>query len=1672
MPPPPPNVAVAAPRPRPVPVFIGDNTPPEPVAAVPAPAWAPVNPADFAAAPTRRSFGISGATAPPPPPAPSPVGGYVMRRRGDVDSVDDHAPRPDSEYNSLEVALFGLARGLSYTSDGIQSWFMSPEALAAKRKREAYLADLKDPGEDTTLGRSAQFVGEAAPWFTGLGGILISSAAAGGHFREAALERGDSWLSAAAQGIGVGALSAAVPHAVGRVGGRALGRAGGAVGNLLPKGETALAKAVGETTTHTLSGAATGLGLAASEAAVLLTAGHPDEALERAKHAPTDMLVMGSMGGGIRAVQAGAGLPAAFRGQAEQARRDAAFSNAMGRTVAAVDTPHPVGVGQVTKRGFDLEAEQARAIDAESLPAAEPGFIAPKVSETMRPVAFKVDPPPEVRPESIATKPDSRPVEEINAENTLRLNRIIEEQLAQKKIDEAETRAEEAKAAEEQAIADTERSAEEFAVREGVAAAQERSDEMERHGIDTREPAPRPLADHIETLGGIRRPGKRAGGEYDYVTEGSMPDALRRKVMRSAERVPSATGGRWAVKERGLGPDVIAKQLHMEGVGDGTVETMWKNLDREHAAWKAHRAKVKEIRRARVALREAQAAAKPFETREPRPAERVYSEEAGAPPLPLRGKLTPGVANVRRGPNARDIADLPASERVAALASIKNEAVRAKVRAEVVAINKSRRQGEGNTPTKDLAEEARIANEERARAVAEEETPITEPTPVAAREAGDTTPATPAATPAPAPKPNALTGARFRQQLSKAHARSGMSHEQAAEATDAAYAIVRAAADVRGEHVDAFVSRIFRAVTSRGKSKEGQVGGAEFEASGRALVKVLKGANESTAVHELAHVFRRHLRASDMAVAERELGVVNGQWKESHEEAFARKFEKWLAQGKPSNNALAPVFTKFVTWMKSIYASVKDSPLEEDLSPALARVFDSIVSPGIGRKGLDGPEPTAKAPEPTAKAPEPTAKAPELEGQTSMGVRQTAAPAKPAPTAVEPPSTPPKPAPTAVEPPSAPPKPADAAPAPGGKPETTGVKNEVSADTRARLDLPSRETPDGKTFDMMYREGKDAIVADPHAPHKLLAVLLKNPSKVITDRDVGMMVAHRVDLENDLHSLRDAVRTAEAAGDPNGVLVAQANLERHYAALEVFTETMEHAGTVSARAFVARRIMSNLDHSLSGMSAKARDAKGSKLTDEEQGRVDELFQMVNDAEKAKRARLQKLLDKLEERRAAKDYAPKTREKEAYQDSETLALQMKLEKAKRLWKKELREYLKANRTTGEKWADALKGSPGLFKGLKASLDNSAIFRQGWRVMFTNPIIWGRNAGLSFVDMVQTFRGKEVMDAIHARMELSPYYEHMKRAKLAIRHSEEEIGPGWLEHIPSNNPLALAWNKTMGRVFKASSTAYQAFQYRNRIDVFEKMMRVAENSGVDITDAKQLRSIGRIVNSLTGRANFGAFEGKWGETANFALFAPRKLLADVQMFSNVVDPTITGFARKHAALNLVKAVGGTAAVMVLANAIAPGSIELDPRSADFGKIRIGNTRYDVTGGVAPLLHLAARLATGWMKRSTDDRMVELNKLEGYKPPTKKDAVDRFFVNKASPVMAVMYPLLTGRQREEVKGKPVAPTVGSQLETLIAPMGLAHLYDLLGDERLTTEEKVAGALADFVGIGSKTY
>jgi hypothetical protein len=294
------------------------------------------------------------------------------------------------------------------------------------------------------------------------------------------------------------------------------------------------------------------------------------------------------------------------------------------------------------------------------------------------------------------------------------------------------------------------------------------------------------------------------------------------------------------------------------------------------------------------------------------------------------------------------------------------------------------------------------------------------------------------------------------------------------------------------------------------------------------------------------------------------------------------------------------------------------------------------------------------------------------------------------------------------------------------------------------------------------------------------------------------------------------------------------------------------------------------------------------------------------------------------------------------------------------------------------------APGFFKSIQASFDNSAVFRQGWKNLFAHPVIWQRNARKTFVDLAKTFGGKNVADELQADLVSRSNAELYKKAKLNIGLTDEAYPSSLPEKIPG-----------IGRAFKASQDAYTNFIHKTNADVFDAYMKIGEKNGYEFSDT-DLINIGRMVNSLSGRGHLGKLDAA-ADAVNVVFFAPRNLKSHFDVLgghaltggatlSEIGSGTNAGssFVRKQAALNTLKIITGTAAVLGLAKTLAPDAVELDPRSPDFGKIKVRNSRFDVTGGMGSILVLAARLLTNESKSSVTGKISKLNEKDASGKP----------------------------------------------------------------------------------------
>lgn len=355
--------------------------------------------------------------------------------------------------------------------------------------------------------------------------------------------------------------------------------------------------------------------------------------------------------------------------------------------------------------------------------------------------------------------------------------------------------------------------------------------------------------------------------------------------------------------------------------------------------------------------------------------------------------------------------------------------------------------------------------------------------------------------------------------------------------------------------------------------------------------------------------------------------------------------------------------------------------------------------------------------------------------------------------------------------------------------------------------------------------------------------------------------------------------------------------------------------------------------------------------------------------------------------------------------------------------------------------------GVSKGLKASLDDSAIFRQGWKTLFTHPTTWMKNSAQSFLDLAQQFGGKQVMDEVQADIQSRPTYDLMQKAKLDVGTTEEQFPSHLAEKIP-----------ILGRMYKASEAAYTGFVYRMRADVFDKYINIAKETGIDISNKQQLQSIGNLVNSLTGRGNLGKAEQVAG-VVNNVFFSPRFLKSNLDFLTaHQLQKGVTPFVRKEAAINLVRVVAGTATVLKIANSINPGSVDFDPRSSNFGKIRIGGTTFDVSGGMGSVITLAAKLATMSSKSSVTGKVTPLNSGK-YGAQTGVDTLVNFAEGKLSPIASIVRDILKGQDFNGNK-----PTVLGEANNLLMPLPITNAQQLYQAKGAPT---LAGILADALGI-----
>lgn len=264
-------------------------------------------------------------------------------------------------------------------------------------------------------------------------------------------------------------------------------------------------------------------------------------------------------------------------------------------------------------------------------------------------------------------------------------------------------------------------------------------------------------------------------------------------------------------------------------------------------------------------------------------------------------------------------------------------------------------------------------------------------------------------------------------------------------------------------------------------------------------------------------------------------------------------------------------------------------------------------------------------------------------------------------------------------------------------------------------------------------------------------------------------------------------------------------------------------------------------------------------------------------------------------------------------------------------------------------------------------------------------------------------------------------------------------------------------TVGRFNRAATV----FLNKLRLDTFKAM---TESSGG--LNAEEQKAVAHFVNVATGRGSLGALETAAVPLARI-MFSPRYFASRLQLAVGQPLWGGTWATRRAIAKEYARTLVGLAAYYAMLKMAFGDKAEVsdDPRSSDFGKIKIGNTRLDPLAGVSQVVVFGARTASG----ETVNAKGKEKPIRGDKVPFGgdkwTDVAARFARSKLHPVPGAIINLFDGT---DLGGNKADLT--NQAMNLSGPLTYGDIYQALEEQDLP--EGVALGLLAMLGEGLQTY
>ena len=384
--------------------------------------------------------------------------------------------------------------------------------------------------------------------------------------------------------------------------------------------------------------------------------------------------------------------------------------------------------------------------------------------------------------------------------------------------------------------------------------------------------------------------------------------------------------------------------------------------------------------------------------------------------------------------------------------------------------------------------------------------------------------------------------------------------------------------------------------------------------------------------------------------------------------------------------------------------------------------------------------------------------------------------------------------------------------------------------------------------------------------------------------------------------------------------------------------------------------------------------------------------------------------------------------------------------------ELTRALMEKRTMGQKAWQVTEDLLNVPRTIMASFDLSAPLRQG-AFLVGRPQQWFP----AFGKMFKMFASEKVYRASQSEIESRPTYELMKDSGLSITELEAPALTDREERFMSNIAEKIPG---LGIVIRASGRAYTGFLNKLRADTFDAILKETEKAGVEQTPEFH-KDLAKFINTATGRGETPSILKGAEPALNATIFSPKLMFSRLRLLNPAFYVKLEPSIRKEALRSLLSFAGAGMIVLGLAK-LAGMKVGTDPRSADFGKFKTGDTRYDPWGGFQQPIVAASRLLTGQMVSSTTGREMFLG--EGYKPTTRLDIIQRYLASKEAPLMSLAMTMLEGKS---FGGEKL--NLPAEVADRFIPIFVADMYELIREEGA---EGIPMALPGAFGVGVLTY